>query len=255
MNTVDLLVLVLLTTAVVHGVRLGAAAQVISFAGLWGGLALAALLAPHARGLGDDPTTRIVLLIATLVATPALTTTAARVLGVRAWRAIQRARLGTVDAAAGAVLAAAATLLLCSLIAGVIARVPHPTVTTAIQHSKVLRTADRILPTTPAVFARIGRLLDPLGYPDVFAGLEPTPPADLPAPADPVVRAAVAKARPSVVQILGQAWRQPARVGFRRASRPRRHQCARRCGHRQAHDRRPPRRHASCESRVLRSTR
>lgn len=205
MNTVDLLLLALLAAAVVHGLTLGAAAQVISFAGLWGGLALAAVLAPHVRELGDDPTTRLALLVATLIASPAVTTTAARVLGVKAWRAIQRARLGKVDAAAGALLAATATLVLSSLVASVIARVPDPTVATAIQQSEILRTADRVLPPTPALFARIGRLLDPLGFPDVFAGLEPAPPADLPPPADPVVRAAVARARPSVVQIRGEA--------------------------------------------------
>lgn len=205
MNAVDLLLLALLAAAIGHGLTLGAAAQVISFAGLWGGLAVAAVLAPHVRELGDDPTTRLALLVATLVVVPAGTTTAARVLGVRAWRAIQRARLGIVDAAAGAFLAATATLILCSLVASVIAKIPAPAVTTPIQQSTILRTADRVLPPAPAVFARIGRLLDPLGFPEVFAGLEPAPPADLPAPADPVVRAVVGKARPSVVQIRGEA--------------------------------------------------
>jgi len=205
MNTVDLLLLALLAAAIVHGLTLGAAVQVISFSGLWGGLALAAVLGPHVRELGEDPTTRLALLVATLIAIPAVTTTAARVLGVRAWRAIQRARLGRVDAAAGALLAATAMLIVCSLIASVIARIPAPTVTTPIQQSRILRTADRFLPPAPAVFARVGRLLDPLGFPDVFAGLEPAPPADLPAPADPVVRAAVGRARPSVVQIRGEA--------------------------------------------------
>jgi uncharacterized membrane protein required for colicin V production len=205
MNAVDLLVVALLAGAVVHGLALGAASQVISFAGLWGGLALAAGLAPHVRELGDDATAQMVLLIATLVVVPAATTSLARILGVRAWRAMQRARLGLIDAGAGAVLAGAATLLVCSLVAGVVARIPHPAVTSAIQQSVVLRAADAVLPPTSSLFARIGRLLDPLGFPEVFAGLEPDPPPDLPAPPDAVVRAALARARPSVVQITGDA--------------------------------------------------
>src|SRR5205823_9387851 len=43
---IDLLILALLAFAILHGVRAGAAVQIASFAGLWGGLALGAALAP-----------------------------------------------------------------------------------------------------------------------------------------------------------------------------------------------------------------
>ncbi|HEY3701186.1 MAG TPA: hypothetical protein VGL32_02915, partial [Acidimicrobiales bacterium] len=46
MNLVDIVLLVLLVASIVHGVRLGAAIQVLSFGGFWLGLFLGALLAP-----------------------------------------------------------------------------------------------------------------------------------------------------------------------------------------------------------------
>jgi S1-C subfamily serine protease len=53
------------------------------------------------------------------------------------------------------------------------------------------------------VFSRISRLLDPLGFPDVFAQLEPSPPGRLGPPSGTAVAAAVAHARQSVVKIEG----------------------------------------------------
>jgi S1-C subfamily serine protease len=52
----------------------------------------------------------------------------------------------------------------------------------AIQRSFVVRELDARLPPSPSVIARIQRFLDPLGFPRVFAGLEPDPgpPVDLP---------------------------------------------------------------------------
>jgi S1-C subfamily serine protease len=202
-NLVDLVVIVLVVGAALHGFFLGAAIQVASFAGLWGGLALGAALAPTVSRAGGSPLARVLLALGTLLVATVLVTGLTRTLGVRIWRRVRQAGLGRVDAAAGAVVAAVATLLAAWLLASVVARLPSPGLTREIQHSAILRALDRRLPAPPAIFARLGRLFDPLGFPDVFAQFEPNPGASLPLPGDPLVRAALAAGGASTLKIEG----------------------------------------------------
>jgi S1-C subfamily serine protease len=187
----------------VHGLVVGAVVQVASFVGLWAGFALGAVLAPSVARLSGSPFTKILLTIATLVIVTSLVAGLARVAGVRVWAGLQRSPLGRVDSAFGIVVGAVATLLLVWLLAGMLARIPEPGLTDQIQHSAILRALDNHLPAQPQVFARIGRLFSPLGFPDVFAQFEPNAAPSLPLPADPVVRAAVAAAGQSTVKIEG----------------------------------------------------
>jgi hypothetical protein len=61
MNLVDLVIVLLVAAAALHGLYLGAAIQVASFAGLGAGLALGAALAPTVSRLANDTGTRVVL--------------------------------------------------------------------------------------------------------------------------------------------------------------------------------------------------
>jgi S1-C subfamily serine protease len=181
----------------------GAVVQVASLLGLAGGLALAAVLAPIVQRLGGSPFAKILLTIATLVVVTGVLSGLARTAGVRVWAALRRSPLQRVDSVAGALVGGVATLLVAWLVGGMVARIPAPQLTDEIQHSKILRALDDHLPAQPEVFARIGRLFNPLGFPDVFAQFEPNPAPSLPLPPDPVVRAAVAAAGQSTLKIEG----------------------------------------------------
>ena len=67
----------------------------------------------------------------------------------------------------------------------------------------MIRWLDDELPPVPDVAARLGRITDPLGFPRVFAGLEPTPAAPVTGPLPAQVRAAAAAAARSTVRIRG----------------------------------------------------
>jgi S1-C subfamily serine protease len=202
-NVVDLVVAVLVVASAVHGLFVGAAIQITSYAGLWGGLVLGAALAPLVSKFGSSPLSRSMWALAAFVIATAALTTVARILGIRIWHRVHRAGLGRLDSVAGAVVSAVATLLAAWLAASVVVRLPAPRLTAQIQHSKILRALDDVLPAPPKVFARLGRLFDPLGFPNVFAQFEPDPAPSLPLPADPVVRAALAAAGASTVRIEG----------------------------------------------------
>ena len=96
-------------------------------------------------------------------------------LGRRAGDALRRVHLGPLDATLGAAFGATATLLFIWLLAGMLASAPIGNLGQYIQESKVIRALDDRLPPSPPLIARIARFLDPLGFPRVFAGLEPDP--------------------------------------------------------------------------------
>jgi S1-C subfamily serine protease len=91
------------------------------------------------------------------------------------------------------------------LVASMLSNVPLPTLTSALQRSAILRAMDRIMPPAPQVFSRIQRIIDPAGFPNVFAQFEPPAASPLPVPSSPAVAAAAARAGRSTVKIVGTA--------------------------------------------------
>ncbi|MEY2476879.1 MAG: hypothetical protein QOG87_2194 [Actinomycetota bacterium] len=205
MNWVDVVIVVLLVSAAGHGLLRGAIVQALSFGGLAVGFALGAVLAPVVSGLADDSTIKAVLALFTQFGTALLLGGAGEIVGARVSDRLRRTGLAPVDAVAGALLAAMGTLLAVWLAGTMLASVPARPLAAEIQDSAILRAMGRAMPPAPAVFARLQRLLDAGGFPQVFAEFEPRPAEGLPAPSDPAVQAAVARARASTVQIEGLA--------------------------------------------------
>jgi len=202
-DLVDIVILLAVVAAALHGLWLGAAVQALSFVGLAAGLLVGAALAPVLARLADDPFAKALLGLVSVFGLAAIFGTLGRQVGVRMWGRLRRTRLATFDAILGAVVASAATLLSAWLIGSLVANVPARPLSGEVQRSAVLRALDRILPPAPDVFSRVQRILDAHGLPQVFAQFEPAPAARLPLPADPVVRAAVEKAGASTVKIMG----------------------------------------------------
>jgi S1-C subfamily serine protease len=205
MTVLDVLILVAVATAVWRGLALGAVVPLLTYGGVGAGLVAGAAAAPRAAGLVTDPTANVVVTLVCLIAGPLLLGGLGRYVGFRLSSGLQRARLGRLDAAAGAVVAGGATLLAAWLVGSLLATVPSPPVAAAAQRSFVMRKLDRLMPPAPAVFARIDRLIAAGGLPQVFAGLEPPPASAQPLPAETTVRAAADRAAGSVVKIVGPA--------------------------------------------------
>jgi len=204
MTVVDLIVVALVVSAIAHGLRMGASVQAASFAGLWGGLAVGAALAPSVSHLAADPLARAVLAAVTLFGSVSVLSAIARTLAGRLLARVSP-RIVQMDQGAGAVVGAVATLLATWLVASMLATVPLPALTAPLHRSVILRAIDRVMPPAPAIFSRIQRILDPAGFPNVFAQFEPPAASPLPLPSDPAVRAAVLRAAPSTVKIVGVA--------------------------------------------------
>jgi len=204
-TVVDLFVLAFVLASIAHGLRAGASVQVASFAGLWGGLAIGAALAPKISALASTTPARIVIALATLFGSVSILSAIFRFAAVRLLSSAKSRRLLQIDSGLGAVIGGVATLIATWLVASMLSNVPLPTLTTQLQRSAILRAMDRVMPPAPSIFSRIQRVLDPAGFPNVFAQFEPPAASPLPPPSDPAIRAAAARARPSTVKVLDTA--------------------------------------------------
>lgn len=205
MNWVDVVILVLVIAAIGNGLLSGAFTQALSLGGLALGLFLGADLAPTFTRMATDPNTKAAVALLCVFGTAGLLAAVGRVVGSFAARRLRATPLRSIDAALGVVTAVVVTLLVAWLVGNMLANDPTRPLATEIQRSAILRFLDRHLPPAPPVVARIQRLIDAGGLPQVFAQLEPHSARTLALPASPSVQAAFAHAAASTLKIEGVA--------------------------------------------------
>jgi len=203
MNWVDWVLLILVALSGVHGLRLGAAMQVLSFGGFWLGLFLGALITPSLAGLVHSTAAKTVIAAVVVFGLAGALGGVGRFLGAHSSTALQRIRLGSVDSAVGVGVAVFATLVATWLVASILVNSRFTTLNAALDNSRIVRAMDDVLPPPPAVFSRIESFLQSEGFPLVFAGLPPQASTKVAPPSNSAIAAAVSIAGPSTVQIAG----------------------------------------------------
>ncbi|HMK62199.1 MAG TPA: CvpA family protein, partial [Acidimicrobiales bacterium] len=145
MNWVDWVILALVAVAAMHGLRLGAVMQVLSFGGFWLGLFFGALLAPVILHHVSATVTKTVIAAVVMFGMAGLVGGIGRVLGTHSSDVLRRLRLGPVDSGFGAVVAVMATLLAAWLVANIVVNSRYTDVDAALRNSTILRAIDSIL--------------------------------------------------------------------------------------------------------------
>jgi len=204
MNWVDFVLLAVVALAGVHGLRLGAAMQVLTFGGLLLGLVLGALAAPPVAKAVHGATAKTLVALTVLIGVATIVSGLGRLLGARSGHFLQRLRLGPVDSALGVVVAVACALVVTWLVAILLQQTRYSSLDRSLQQSRIVRALDAVLPPIPSVFAGVERFLAQNGFPVVFAGLPPQTAAPVSLPTDASARAAVLHAEGSTVQVAGQ---------------------------------------------------
>lgn len=207
MNWVDLLIIGLVLLAAVHGLRLGALIQILTFGGFWLGLWLGALVWTHLLKTPHDSTTRAILIIALVLATACGLGYLGRVIGTYSNISLRRHHLGNVDAALGVGVAVVAVLLSAWLVAAVISS-PNSrfaSLDAAVNRSDILHSIDRILPQTPPIFNDLQNFLNNQGFPQVFTTLTPPSTPNVAPPTTAQTRSLADPAIFSTVKVLGTA--------------------------------------------------
>jgi S1-C subfamily serine protease len=204
---VDLLIIGLLLLAAVHGLRLGALIQILTFGGFWLGLWLGALVWTNLLKTPHDSTTRAILIIALVLGTACGLGYLGRVIGTYSNISLRRHHLGNVDAALGVGVAVVAVLLSVWLVAAVISS-PNSrfaSLDAAVSRSDILHSIDQILPQTPSIFNDLQNFLNNQGFPQVFSTLTPPSTPNVAPPTSAQTRALSNAAIFSTVKILGTA--------------------------------------------------
>jgi S1-C subfamily serine protease len=206
-NWVDLLIIVLMLLAAVHGLRLGALVQLLTFGGFWLGLLLGTLVWVHALAFIHHSNERAAITVVAVFASAAALAVVGRTAGSYSNLALRRLHLGSVDAALGVGVAVIAVLLSSWLVASVISS-PNSRYTwlsSAVARSDILHSVDRVLPQVPPVFEDLQNYLNEQGFPQVFSTLTPPTTGSVTTPNDAATRALASPATLSTVKILGAA--------------------------------------------------
>jgi len=197
----DIILIVIILAAAVHGLRLGAAVQVLSFIGGLVGLALGIALVIVILPYLHTVFVKVFVALLLLLVPSTLTWGIGRQLGTRVWHRLRGHTIAAVDAGSGALIAAAGTLVLVWLLASFLADSQVSLISSEIQNSQVLRFVSGVMPQIPSSLSSRICLFDQTGLPDPCIGfLQPAGPVAVADGAQ--VRHATEAAGRSTVQIV-----------------------------------------------------
>ena len=133
--------------------------------GFVAGCYLAADVTSHVSEVAWRPLDAILIIIACVVVGGLIM----RLVGGIFSKLLHEARLGVVDSVLGASVGVAGTLVTCWFFAAILTGVPWSSVGQSINHSVILRTVQRVMPSPPSVESRLQGVLDQVNVPSLFA--------------------------------------------------------------------------------------
>lgn len=209
MTFFDVIVIGLACLAAVGGYRLGFVTRVLSWVGMAVGLVLAVRLLPLVLDR-IDPSQQVAVVILTIGAA-FLGATLGQTLGFLVGRRLRPPRApgeatGTVDGIAGALAGLVGVLAIVWLILPVLTGLPGP-VSQAVSRSWVAAELDERLPAPPDAMDALNALTGDDRFPQVFAGLAPTPDLGPPPAQSGLSRALAEQVSRSIVKVEGVACR------------------------------------------------
>ena len=206
MDVVDALLIVVVVAAAIHGLRLGAFVQVLTFGGFVIGLLFGALLAVAIVSSIHSNTVKFAITLILVLGMAVTVGVGGRVLGGWSNAAVRRHHLGAVDSVLGVAVAVVAVLVSAWLVANVLGTSSRYTwLSSQIERSDVLKGIDAVLPPVPTVFAHVQAFLNSSGFPPVFAGIAPPAAGPVAEPSTAQAEAIACRPLPRRSRSSGQA--------------------------------------------------
>jgi S1-C subfamily serine protease len=208
MSLVDLALIVLALVFALSGFRQGLIVSATSFIGFFGGAVLGAQLSgPLAEDLAGSSVTRVFVALVVVLAGALLGQLVAGVVGRAVRRRLTWEPVKMVDAVAGAIVSAAAVLLVAWMVATPLASSPFPSVAGQVRQSALVQAVDQTVPgQVRSLYDSLRGAIDRQGLPDVLDPLTPTQAREVPAPDQALLDSpVVGNVQGSVVQIRGIA--------------------------------------------------
>ena len=200
---IDIIIIVLLISAVIRGREIGFVQQILSTIGFLGGLFLGALIEPETVKLAHTQLSRSLVTLATTLGFAFLLLIVGESIGVYLRRKIILAKLGRFDNILGSLVSVVSVLIGVWLGAAVMRSLPFLSLQNELRSSRIVAALDRHLPPAPNIVADLSHLVDPNGFPRVFNGNEPAPPGSVNLPPISEFAAAISKDQGSVDKVVG----------------------------------------------------
>ena len=201
---VDLIIILLFLTALIRGREIGLIRQLFSTLGFLVGLFIGAAIEPHIISHATSALSRAVLALGVTLGFAMLFLSLGEYVGILLKTKLIQLKVNNVDVVLGSIASGLTMLLTVWLVAPVLVNLPFPGLQQAVRSSWIVSKIDRTLPPAPNVFADLGHIIYPNGFPQVFTGLEPSLPTNTPLPNLGELNAAVQKDEASVVKIEGR---------------------------------------------------
>ena len=187
-DLLDLALLVVAAAFAVSGYRQGFIVGALSFAGFLGGAVAGALFAPSiSRAIVGGQNQQDLVAVVILVLLAIIGQFAASAIGTALRSHINWRPAAFLDSVGGAAVSVLSVLLIAWVIGSVLVASPFSGVVAQVNNSAVLRTVDRLMPSTArTMFSDFRRLLASGPFPEVFSGIGAAHVLSV-APADPAV--------------------------------------------------------------------
>jgi S1-C subfamily serine protease len=187
-DLLDLALLVVAAAFAVSGYRQGFIVGALSFAGFLGGAVAGALFAPAiSRALVGGQNQQDLVAVIILVLLAIIGQFAASAIGTALRSHLNWRPAAFLDSVGGAAVSVLSVLLIAWVIGSVLVASPFSGVVAQVNNSAVLRTVDRLMPSTArTMFSDFRRLLASGPFPEVFSGIGAAHVLSV-APADPAV--------------------------------------------------------------------
>jgi S1-C subfamily serine protease len=202
-DLLDLVIILIVIGVALRGVLSGFLSQAGSLGGFVVGLILGAILAVWAAGAFASGAQRDFVVLMVFFGTAIVVGGIGEAVGEKLSGTAERHRLGPLDQILGAVFGVFVALFAVWILAATFQRSAGPAMAGEIQGSRILQALNGSLPPAPDVVARLERALGATRFPQVFAGLEPSPAPPVTGPNSAAVDAAVNAGRAATVKIEG----------------------------------------------------
>jgi S1-C subfamily serine protease len=208
MSFVDLALIALALLFALSGFRQGLVVSATSILGFLVGAVLGAQLSgPVADRIDGSSVTRVFAALVVVLAGALLGQILAGAIGRAVRRKVTWEPAKMLDSVAGAVVSAAAVLLVAWMVASPLASSPFPGVSSQVRKSALVQAVDQAVPDgVRSVYDSLRQAIDRRGLPDVLDPLTPTQVRDVPAPDGSLLNSpVVASVQGSVVKVSGIA--------------------------------------------------
>jgi uncharacterized membrane protein required for colicin V production len=209
-DLLDLILLVMIAAFAVAGYRQGFIVGVLSLAGFVGGVVAGALIAPPiSHGLSSSQTWQSLIAVLVVFMAAVIGMLIASAIGVVVRSRVTARPAAIVDSLGGAIVNVVALLVVAWLIGSLVGDTPFLVINRQVNHSLVLRSVDRIMPSAALdlpIFPPLRTLLSNGVYEQIFSSIGAEAAPDIRAPGQTVLTSSgLTAAYQSIVKVKGVA--------------------------------------------------